>query len=396
MKHLHGFIAGLGALLPACSLLVDTSATQCTADAECADLVGPDSTCEAGECSMPSSNETGPTGSGDSSSGNETTGPGATTAPADTSGATVTASSEPTTTVDPDSGTSDGGPAVCGDGIISGEDEVCDGEEFGDLSCTSLGFMGGTLVCTAMCQSYDSSGCYNCGNNVIEGAEDCEGEVPAGVSCANQGFTEGEISCSPVTCQYDTSLCSLCGNGVIEGDEPCDGDDLAGMDCAAIGFDMGALACNANCSYDFSGCSGGQYLQDFEAGAIPAEFGLPTAIDWSADNGNPIAGTWSAGSGDIADSGTTTMTLAVTYAIAGTVAFTHEESTESSYDYLEFWIDGALLEDWSGINAPANASYPVAAGAHTFEWRYRKDSSLDGGSDRVWVDDIALTGGVPS
>ncbi|MBL8946854.1 MAG: hypothetical protein JNK45_27030, partial [Myxococcales bacterium] len=63
----------------------------------------------------------------------------------------ATESTDPSTTVDPDSGTTDGGPAVCGDGIISGEDEVCDGEEFGDLSCTSLGFMGGTLVCTAMC-----------------------------------------------------------------------------------------------------------------------------------------------------------------------------------------------------------------------------------------------------
>ena len=63
MKHLSGLLAGLGILLPgstACSLLVDTSATQCTADAECAELVGPASMCVAGECSTPTG--TPPTG----------------------------------------------------------------------------------------------------------------------------------------------------------------------------------------------------------------------------------------------------------------------------------------------------------------------------------------------
>ena len=34
------------------------------------------------------------------------------------------------------------------------------------------------------------------------------------------------------------------------------------------------------------------------------------------------------------------------------------------------------------------ASYPMAAGTHTVEWRYSKDSSVSSGADTAWVDDI--------
>ncbi len=312
--------------------------------------------------------------------------------------ATATTATTMTTdpTVDPDTGTGESGTGDCGDGVVSG-DEICDGEDFGDISCVSLGFNGGTLLCTASCQTYDSSGCYNCGNGVLEAAEDCEGVVPGGVTCESQGFTDGEITCNPETCLYDTSACSLCGNDLVEGTEACDGADLAGQDCVTIGFEMGDLGCNAaTCSYDFSGCSGGQYIQDFEGGVVPGEFSSSGVADWIVDSGSPIAGSYSAASGDISDSQTSGFVLPVNFAIAGTVAFSHNESSESNYDYLQFYVDNVLQEQWSGANATQMESYNVAAGAHTLEWRYSKDGSVSSGSDRVWVDDIVITGGVPT
>lgn len=330
------------------------------------------------------------TGETDSGSGSESTGGDAST---DAPSTTVPSD----TTVDVDTGSeSDTGPAECGDDVAQGE-EVCDGTDFGDLSCQSLGFGAGELVCNATCQGYSSEGCYNCNNGVLENAEQCEGEVPNGVDCESEGFTAGELTCDMVTCQFNTTQCSLCGNGVVEGTEPCDGDDLAGLDCAGIGFEMGELACDAaTCSYDFTGCSGGQYIQDFESGMLAGEFTTGGNANWIVDNSNPIAGSWSGASGIISHSQSSNITLSTTFAIAGTVEFTHEESTESNYDYLEFWIDGAMQQEWSGANAAAAASYPVAAGAHTLEWRYTKDGSVNTGSDRVWVDDIRLTGGVPN
>lgn len=295
-----------------------------------------------------------------------------------------------------DSVDSSGGPVVCGDGVLGG-DEVCDGDAFAEDSCESQGFTHGTLVCSSTCLGFSTEGCYICGNGAIEQAEQCDGPLDPSTTCESAGFTEGTIACDLATCQYDTSGCSLCGNGIAEGNELCDAADLAGMECADLGFDSGVLACNARaCSYDFTGCAGGQYIQDFEGGAIPAEFTGSGSAVWIADTGNPIAGGFSAASGVITHSQTSTLSLAVNYAIAGTVAFTHEESSESNFDYLEFWIDGAMQQEWSGVNAAQMASYPVAAGAHTLEWRYTKDGSVNSGADRVWVDDIMLTGGVPT
>jgi hypothetical protein len=42
-------------------------------------------------------------------------------------------------------------PAVCGDGIVSG-DEACDGSELGGQTCEDLGFADGALGCSPMCE----------------------------------------------------------------------------------------------------------------------------------------------------------------------------------------------------------------------------------------------------
>ena len=47
----------------------------------------------------------------------------------------------------------------------------------------------------------------------------------------------------------------ICGNGVIDPGEFCDGADLGQNDCTTLGLGAGALACNADCTYDFSGCT---------------------------------------------------------------------------------------------------------------------------------------------
>lgn len=312
-------------------------------------------------------------------------------------------STNPTSiTTDPSDGSEDGPadsstgePDVCGDGI-KGPSESCDDMDFGDLSCESQGFMGGVLLCNANCHAFSTEDCFVCGDGTLQGSETCEGEVDPDVTCESEGFTTGTIACDPVSCQYDTSGCSLCGNDLIEGDEICDGTDVGGMDCASIGFEAGELGCLAACSYDYSSCSGGAYIQDFESGVLAPEFTFSGVQDWVIDGTNPIAGSFSAGSGDISDNQESGMLLSVTFAIAGTVEFSHEEDTESCCDYLQFYVDGVQQETWSGVNALQMESFPIAAGAHTLEWRYHKDVSISTTLDRVWIDDLTLTGGVPN
>lgn len=47
--------------------------------------------------------------------------------------------------------------AFCGNGVVDGA-EVCDGTALGGATCASLGFVSGSLACTAGC-GFDTSGC---------------------------------------------------------------------------------------------------------------------------------------------------------------------------------------------------------------------------------------------
>jgi hypothetical protein len=302
-----------------------------------------------------------------------------------------------TTGEPPSTSTGLGEIAVCGNNVIEG-DEACDLTQVNGETCETLGYQGGELGCLLTCEDYNLLGCFICGNEVVDIAEDCEGEMlDEEITCESLGYQAGDVTCG-ADCLYDTSECSICGDGVQQGPEDCDGIDYGGETCASIGFDMGTLGCNlATCQFVYTGCSGGQYFQDFEGGPpLPLEFTTGGAMAWSVTNMGPINGTYSATSNDLGEGQNNFMHLDASFAIAGTISFMHDEDSEGSFDYLEFWMDGALQMEWSGQNAPAMYMQAVPAGMHSFEWRYTKDGIVSVGLDRVWVDDIMLTGGVPS
>jgi hypothetical protein len=106
----------------------------------------------------------------------------------------------------------------------------------------------------------DDSGAAVCGDGLINGDEDCDGVLLGGADCVDAGnYTGGTLACTS-DCTFDTSGCTAdedCGNGVIEGDEVCDGADLGGASCASVGggFTGGELACSTECELDTSGCT---------------------------------------------------------------------------------------------------------------------------------------------
>ena len=142
---------------------------------------------------------------------------------------------------------------TCGNAAIDGAEE-CDGSNLGGQNCASLGFDGGTLACSEDC-TFDESGCqiFSCGNGVIEGREQCEGADLDGKTCISEGFSAGTLACT-ANCLLDTSGCQPCGDGMIQGDEECDGADLGGATCLSQGFEGGTLGCSATCQLDTSGC----------------------------------------------------------------------------------------------------------------------------------------------
>ena len=150
---------------------------------------------------------------------------------------------------------------TCGNGTIEGN-EVCDGNNLNGQTCVSQGFDGGNLACGPNCTAFDTSGCSNstCGNGIIDPGEVCDGIALNGQTCISQGYAGGTIMCAADCKSLNTAGCvnAICGNGMIEAGETCDGAALNGQSCVSQGFSGGTLACNANCSgYNTAGCVSG-------------------------------------------------------------------------------------------------------------------------------------------
>ena len=75
----------------------------------------------------------------------------------------------------------------------------------------------------------------------------------------------------------------------------------------------------------------------------------------------------------------------------GMLTFWWKVSSESNYDYLEFYLDGVLQSGRiSGTVDWQLKTYSVATGTHTARWRYMKDGSVNAGSDAGWVDQVSF------
>ncbi|MCX6873863.1 MAG: PA14 domain-containing protein [Verrucomicrobia bacterium] len=83
---------------------------------------------------------------------------------------------------------------------------------------------------------------------------------------------------------------------------------------------------------------------------------------------------------------------------SGSLSFWWKVSSETGFDYLEFYLDGALQSSRISGNVDwQQQTYPLAAGMHTLRWRYAKDASVTAGADAGWVDQLGWTptGGTP-
>jgi hypothetical protein len=311
---------------------------------------------------------------------------------------------DPTTDTATDTSTTDdpttetGG--MCGDMVIEGGED-CDGADLGGVDCTTFGFEGGELLCAGDC-TYDVSNCFGdgggvCGDGVWDFDEDCDGADIFG-SCTDFGFPGGELGCS-ADCTFDFSGCNDCGNGVIDMGEVCDGSALGGQTCAGLGYMFGDLACSPTCEGVLeASCSNIQsWTETFEGGPmLPAPWSVGGAAPWFGSVQEVHAGSFAGQSGDVADDENSTMEIALDFVSPGTVRFWYRTSSEEGWDYLRFYVDGALQAEWSGdIPWTQSQLFEVPAGNHTLTWEYGKDSSLDDFLDTVWVDDIVTTNAPP-
>lgn len=134
----------------------------------------------------------------------------------------------------------------------------------------------------------------------------------------------------------------------------------------------------------------GLIVEDFETGELSGGWTNNNSSPWTFDTSVYYEGGKSLKSGPIDNNGSTIVSLQHEAGTADTVSFYFKVSSETSYDKLHFYIDNVEKANWSGDLNWQRASYPVAAGVHTYKWTYTKDVSMASGQDCAWIDYISL------
>jgi hypothetical protein len=73
-----------------------------------------------------------------------------------------------------------------------------------------------------------------------------------------------------------------------------------------------------------------------------------------------------------------------------TIKFHWKVSSETDYDYLQFYIDGVLKDQVSGETEWEEKTYSISSGTHILRWVYSKDHSFSSGADTAWIDKLEL------
>lgn len=132
------------------------------------------------------------------------------------------------------------------------------------------------------------------------------------------------------------------------------------------------------------------YSDDFESGNL-RKLAWTTSGNavWAVQSADASSGTYSARSGSISD-GQSSSLLLTTNSVGGTAGFDYKVSSEAGFDQLSFYLDGSLLQQWSGETDWSTFSFALTSGTHTFEWRYSKDPNGTSGTDAAWIDNVQL------
>ena len=238
---------------------------------------------------------------------------------------------------------------------------------------------------------------------------------PDGTTCSDGNActtgdrcTAGTCGGAPVDC---SAMTSACGTGVCSPTTgACTVSPAAdGTSCGTPGGCTSSVcrtgACVTGPTADCGACGGGQVCvagtcsapptalaYDFESGSLPAGWtvGAGSAAPWTVATGTAHGGTRAARSGVIGDSQESALAMSITLSNPTIFSFWLSTSSEGGFDFLELRVDGALVQSWSGAVAWQLHATRLAAGAHTIEWRYRKDGSIATGSDAVWIDDVTF------
>ena len=137
-----------------------------------------------------------------------------------------------------------------------------------------------------------------------------------------------------------------------------------------------------------------QATEDFESGGFKAGLDYTlnppgTAAPWFVQTNSVAQGRFAARSGAIGGAQQSALILRARMD-AGIGSFSYHVSSELTWDVLEFYLNGNLVQSWSGNVDWSVFQFNVPVGTNLVEWRYSKDPSLSIGEDAAFIDNIFL------
>ena len=133
----------------------------------------------------------------------------------------------------------------------------------------------------------------------------------------------------------------------------------------------------------------GMVVETFETGDFTGlDWEFSGNADWEICTDNPYEGNFCVRSGEIGHNSSSELSLDVMIVATSTISFYRKISSESGYDYLEFYVDNTLKGQWAGEEAWQEVSFSVPAGMRTLRWVYEKDQGVASGDDCAWIDFI--------
>ncbi|MGB1472109.1 MAG: hypothetical protein ACPG87_03390, partial [Candidatus Thalassarchaeaceae archaeon] len=188
-----------------------------------------------------------------------------------------------------------------------------------------------------------------------------------------------------------------------------DGDGLADETLLvtpgdSFDFESGVLANGANTNWSFSQCTG---YGNRTLGGTPSSC-TPTTVhnDWSVTSTDPITGSYSLMSGQLASGFYGEVTVMATFVTTGgdivwnwKVSSVERTYSTTFHEGLKVFVDGVQIDgsqyggsyngEWSGEKS-GFMTWAVGPGTHTIEFMFDFGTSGSGGSSTAWIDDLVF------
>ncbi len=116
-----------------------------------------------------------------------------------------------------------------------------------------------------------------------------------------------------------------------------------------------------------------------------------TVAAWDREGDEPPAfvGNFSARAGEIGGNENSSLILRAELA-GGPASFDYRVSSEEGWDVFAFYLNGNLVQKWSGEIPWQSFEFDISPGNAELEWRYTKDASGTSGDDTVYIDNLNL------